>query len=246
MRMNTAAIIQSRMGSSRFPGKTLAPILGRALLARLIERLWQVAALDQIIVATTIEPEDDAIEALAREVGAGCYRGSVDDVLLRVLEAGQAHGVELMVEICGDCPLIDPGTVMAVIDLFHSGPFDYASNILCEGYPRGLDTQVYPTRVLEDVARRTNDRTDHEHVSLFIYEHPEIYSLARLETPAHIREKHLRLTVDTPDDLVMVEAIYAGLYPEDPAFDIEAIVRFLDQHPEVRDINAHIQQKPVR
>ncbi len=244
--MKTAAIIQARMGSSRFPGKTLAPLLGEPLLARLIERLRHVAAIDEIIVATTDDPADEAIEDLARTLGIGCYRGSVDDVLLRVLEAGRAYDVDLMVEICGDCPLIDPQTTRDVIALYHSGDYDHASNILCEGYPRGLDTQVYPTRVLEDVARRTDDPVDHEHVSLFIYEHPEIYRLARMETPAHLRAKQLRLTVDTPSDLAMVEAIYAALYPGNPAFGIDEVAAFLDSHPEVREINAHIQQKPVR
>ena len=244
--MKIVAIIQARMGSTRLPGKTLLPILGRPLLERLIERLRFVERIDQIVVATTVAPDDDAIEATCDRLGAGCYRGSVDDVLDRVLEAARTYHADLIVEICGDCPLIDPGTVRSVIELYDTGAFDHTSNILCEGYPRGLDTQVYATRVLAEVAELTQNPADREHVSLYIYEHPKRYRLGRYETPADIRRRRLRLTVDTPDDLALIQAIYEHLYPSKPDFSIQDVVRLLDDHPELADYNAYVTQKPVR
>jgi spore coat polysaccharide biosynthesis protein SpsF len=216
------------------------------MLEVLIERLERVPEIDEIVVATTAEPEDDAIEALARQLDVGCFRGSSDDVLDRVLRAAQAHGADVIVEITGDCPLIDPPTVREVIALFRTGGYDYVSNIQCEGYPRGLDTQVFPTRVLAEVASLTQDPADREHVSLYIYEHPERYRLGVVETPADVRRRNLRLTVDTPEDLELVDGIYERLYPVKPDFTLDDVVAVLDAHPELAEINADIRQKALR
>lgn len=243
--MNTAAIIEARMTSTRLPGKVLAPILGRPTLELLVERLRRVKRLDQVIVATTVNRTDDPIEALARRIGAGCFRGSEADVLDRVLQASRAHGVDLIVEITGDCPLADPATIDRVLDAYHGGQCDYASNVLQRTYPRGLDVQVFPTAVLEDVARRTNDPVDHEHVSLYIYSHPERYRLRDVLSGLPGRHADLRLTVDTPEDLALVKAIYEALYPANPAFGLPDMLDLLERRPDLARINQHVQQKKV-
>lgn len=244
--MKIVAIIEARMGSSRLPGKTLVPIIGRPMLALLVERLQRVPELDQIVIATTTATEDFQIEQLARRLEVGCFRGSSDDVLDRVLKAAMKHKADLIVEITGDCPLIDPDVTSETIRSFLAGEFDYFSNNLVRTYPRGLDTQVFPTRILADVASRTNDPADREHVSLYIYEHPERYRLGHSLAPDRVRRPDLRLTVDTPEDLAMVRAIYESLYPADPEFTVFDIVDFLDAHPELMSLNANVRQKPVR
>jgi spore coat polysaccharide biosynthesis protein SpsF len=244
--VNTAAIIEARMTSTRLPGKVLKPILGRPTLELLVERLRRVQRLDQVIVATTVNATDDPIEALAKRIGAGCFRGSEADVLERVLQAARAHGVGLIVEITGDCPLADPATIDRVLDAYHAGQCDYASNVLQRTYPRGLDVQVFPTAVLEDVARRTADPVDHEHVSLYIYSHPERYRLRDVVSGLDPRHAELRLTVDTPEDFALIGAIYEALYPGKPAFGLGDILALLDQRPELARLNQHIQQKQVR
>lgn len=244
--MKIISTVEARMGSSRFPGKSLAPILGRPMLEMLVERLRFVAAIDQVVIATTTEPQDDAIARWAGSAGVGIYRGSSHDVLDRVLKAAREHEADLIVEICGDCPLIDPETVTGVIDLYREGGYDYVSNILCEGYPRGLDTQIFSTALLAEVAELTSDPADREHVSLFIYEHPERYRLGCLETDAELRRRQLRLTVDTPEDLELIRAIFERLHPDKPDFTIHDVLTLLDAHPELSHVNAHIQQKPVR
>ena len=244
--MNTAAIIEARMTSTRLPGKVLKPILGRPTLELLVERLRRVLRLDQVIVATTVNRTDDPVEALARKIGAGCFRGSEEDVLDRVLKAAQAHGAELIVEITGDCPLADPATIDRVLDAFHQGGCDYASNVLKRTYPRGIDVQVFPTRVLEEVARLTSDPVDHEHVSLYIYSHPERYRLRDVVSGLDARQADLRLTVDTPEDFALIQAVYEALYPADPAFGLPEVIAFLEARPALARMNQHIQQKQVR
>jgi len=244
--METAAIIQARMTSTRLPGKIVRPILGKPMLELLIERLRRARHLDQVIVATTVNAPDDAIEALCRYLQVGCFRGSEDDVLDRVLGAAHAFAVDLIVEITGDCPLIDPEVADRLVEAFHVGKVDYVSNILKRTYPRGLDAQVFPTAVLEEVARSTQDPIDHEHVSLYIYEHPEWFRLRNLESGLPERYWDLRLTVDTLEDFTLVRAIYEALYPQNPAFLLKDVLGLLDHRPELLEINQEIKQKQVR
>ena len=244
--MKTAALIEARMTSTRLPGKVLLPILGRPTLELLIERLRRVRGLDQVIVATTVNRTDDPIEALAKRLSAGCFRGSEADVLDRVLRAAQAHGVELIVEITGDCPLADPATIRRVLDTYHLGQCDYASNVLKRTYPRGLDVQVFPTTVLEEVARLTADPVDHEHVSLYIYSHPEKFRLRDVVSGLGEKYAELRLTVDTPEDFALIKAVYEALYPANPAFGLADVLELIDRRPDLARMNQHIQQKRVR
>ena len=244
--MRTAAIVQARMTSSRLPGKIVRPILGQPMLALLIERLRRARHVDEVIVATTSNATDDVVEQLCTGVGAGCFRGSEDDVLDRVLRAAHAHRVELIVEITGDCPLIDPEIVDRLVEMYAEGGSDYVANVLRRTFPRGLDTQVFPTSVLEDVARLTSDPVDHEHVSLYIYEHPERFRLRNLESGLPERYWDLRLTVDTLEDFELITAIYEALYPLNPSFGLRDVLAFLDRRPELASLNRSIQQKSVR
>lgn len=244
--MNTAAIIQARMTSSRLPGKIVAPILGRPMLELLIERLRRARQVDHVIVATTANATDDVVEQLCARLGAGCFRGSEDDVLERVLGAAHAYGVELIVEITGDCPLIDPAVVDQLIEMYHEGGVDYVANVLKRTYPRGLDTQVFPTTALEEVARLTQDPVDHEHVSLYMYEHPERFRLRNLESGLPERYWNLRVTVDTPQDFALITAIYEELYLSHPDFRLSDVLALLDRRPDLVALNQEIQQKSVR
>lgn len=240
------ATIEARMTSSRLPGKVLADLAGKPALERMIERVRRIPSLDGIIVATTTNAADDPVAALAGRLGVGSFRGSEDDVLDRVLGAARAHGVDVIVELTGDCPLIDPDASEAVIRRYGRGDVDYVSNVLSRSYPIGMETQVFATDVLADVARRTNDPTDHEHVSLYIYRHPELYRLANVEAPAALRRPELRLTLDTAEDLQVIRAVYEALLPADPAFGVADILAWLDARPQIAAINAAVPHRHVR
>ena len=243
--MRTVAIVQARMTSTRLPGKILRPILGRPMLALLVERLQRARRLDGVVVATTVRPTDDPVEALTRQLGVGCFRGSEDDVLDRVVRAARAFDAELIVEITGDCPLIDPGVIDELVDTFAAHDVDYVSNVLERTYPRGLDTQVFPTRVLEEVARLTQDPVDREHVSLYIYAHPERFRLLNVASGLPADAAALRLTVDTIEDLDLIRTVYEELYPLRPDFRLADVLSLFEERPSLRDINRDVQQKAV-
>jgi spore coat polysaccharide biosynthesis protein SpsF len=240
------AIIEARMTSTRLPGKIMLPIFGKPMLELLIERLKRATMLDQIIVATTNNLTDDVVESLTHKLGVGCFRGSEEDVLSRVLGAAHAFSTGAIVEITGDCPLIDPFIVDRVIRIYHEKGYDYVSNTLKRTYPRGMDTQVFSTTVLEEAARRTDDPVDHEHVSLFIYEHPEIFSL--FNVVSNLPEKYwdIRLTVDTEEDFQLIKAIFEELYPQNPAFTLGDVMNLLEKRKDLLELNRNIRQKKVR
>ena len=244
--MKTVAIIEARMTSTRLPGKHMLPVFGKPMLELLIERLKRANVLDQIVVATTQNSMDDVIEELAHRLGVGCFRGSEPDVLDRVLRAAHANEADVIVEITGDCPLIDPTIIDQVVRIYQKNIFDYVSNVQKMTYPIGMDVQVFSTVVLERVARLTQDPIDHEHVSLYIYEHPEIFSLFYLESDLPEKYWNLRLTLDTQEDFQLIKAIYELLYPQNPAFTLYDIVDLLEKRKDLLKLNRHIQEKKVR
>jgi spore coat polysaccharide biosynthesis protein SpsF len=196
-------------------------------------------------VATTTDPSCVAIADVAARCGVGVQRGSEDDVLDRVLQAARGAGADLIVETTGDCPLIDPGTVSRVIQEFHRHDVDYCANVLERTYPRGMDVQVFPLSVLEEVARLTDDPVDHEHVSLYIYSHPERFRLHNVTSGLSADAANARLTVDTPEDFALITAIFERLYPSKPDFSLADILGLLAAHPELRGMNQDVRQKAV-
>lgn len=241
----TVATIEARMTSSRLPGKVLADAEGKPMLELMIERLRFVPELDEIVIATTVNKTDDTVEELARRLGVGIWRGSEDDVLGRVLEAAKAYRADLIVELTGDCPLIDPVIVSRTINDYRKANVDYVSNGLQEAYPMGMSVQVFRTSVLADVASRTNDPADREHVTLYIYRHPEIYTLANSDAPASESRPEMRLTLDTPEDLAVIRAVFAALRPARRDFPLADVISFLDSNPAVASLNAAIVQRHV-
>lgn len=240
------ATIEARMASSRLPGKIMKEILGRPLLERLVERVRMSKLIDEVVVATTINPQDDAVEAWARSNGISFFRGSEEDVLLRVLEAAKKFAADIIVELTGDCPLLDPVMIDEAVQHYLDHNFDYVSNTLERTYPRGFDIQVFSTAILDEVNRLTTDTADHEHVSLYIYEHPERYKLDGLKAPSELHSPEFRVCVDTQTDLDLVRKIFENLYPFNPAFSAASIIQFLRDHPEFSQMNAGIHQKAVR
>lgn len=235
------------MGSSRLPGKVLKDIAGRPALTRLLSRLRLCDTLDDVVVATSTSPADDAVEIWAKAEGVACYRGSEDDVLQRVAEAHQKMNSDIVVEITGDCILTDPEVVDIGVTTFLSNEVDYVSNVVRPAYPTGICVQVFATNQLLDVANRIHDTAVREHVSLYFYEHPEIYKIIHLFPPRRWWAPELRLCLDYPEDLELNRAIYERLQPQyGDAFGIDEIIRLLRTYPELQRINQHCQEKLVR
>lgn len=243
--MKFVATIEARMTSSRLPGKVLAPLGGRPALEVMVERLRKIERLDQIVIATTVNATDDPLQSLAERLGVGIWRGSEDDVLQRVLDAARAYEADVIVEFTGDCPLIDPEIAAQVIDTYQRAKVDYVSNVMTRSYPMGMETQVFARSILEDVARRTQDAHDHEHVSLYIYRNPQLYSLHNVAAPEALTRPDLRLTLDTKEDLAVIAAVYEALASKSPVFSLAEMLAFLDANPAIAAINSAIQHRHV-
>lgn len=238
-----AATIQARMGSERLPGKVLKTVLGKPLLAYMIERLKCIQQLNKIIVVTTIHAIDDPIVSLANELGVSYYRGNENNVLSRVLSAAQAHKVDVILQTTGDCPLIDPIESEKVLTKFLQNDYDLVSNVLIRTYPRGMESQVFSRNTLEKINKLTQEPIYQEHVSNFIYTHPERFKLGIVTSDAILQKPWLRLTVDTQEDFALIKIMIEKLYPSNPQFNLEDILALLDQNPEHYKINAHVHQK---
>jgi spore coat polysaccharide biosynthesis protein SpsF len=199
------AIVQARMSSTRLPGKSLADVGGEPLLSLLLRRLQSSRKLDCVVIATSIDPSDDPIEATAGTMGCRVYRGDRDDVLSRFVAAADGHTGPI-VRITADCPLLDPTIADEVIDLFLAGPeCDYASNIEPRTYPDGLDVEVVSRELLDRIAGSVDDPSDREHVTSAIRR-----DLEHVRSVSLVQEKDLgdlRWTVDTSHDLVFVRQV---------------------------------------
>ena len=244
--MRTVCFIEARMRSSRLPNKVMLPILGRPMLELMIERLRRARSIDAVVIATTDHESCDPIAEMAQRIGVPAFRGSEDDVLLRVLEAAKANEADVIVETTGDCPLHEPSLIDKVVADFHLGGADFVSNILPYSTPRGTDVRVFTTAALDEVNRTSDDPADHEHVSLRFMEHPEIYRTRNVVTEFGHDAPDFRLTVDTPEDFELVTRIYEELYPRNPAFTLYDVLALLRSRPDLVAINADIRQKAVR
>ena len=245
MKKKVGITIEARMGSSRLPGKTTKMLYGMPLLARMIERLKRVELADVIIVATTDSPQDEPIVQLAKELNVGYFQGSTDDVLKRVLMAAKKYEIDIIVETCGDCPLIDPKILDLEIKTFLEKGVDYVGCHLKKTYPIGLDAKLFTTKTLEEVDKLTNDPPDRENVSLYIYEHPDKYTVHNIEANGRQRRPDLRLVVDYQSDFDLVENIYKVLYDKKPDFDYDDILDLFERKPELIEINKCVENIEV-
>ncbi|MCC6552000.1 MAG: NTP transferase domain-containing protein [Polyangiaceae bacterium] len=246
----TVALIQARVGSSRLPGKVLAEVAGRSLLAHVVERLRRARALDAVWIATTDRPADDAIEAEAARLGVPVFRGSEDDVLDRFHGAAEAAGAGVVVRITADCPLLDPAEVDRVVGAFlRAAPeLDYAANMAAgdRRVPLGTSVEVLSRAALERAWREGRERHHREHVTPYLYEDPGRFRTLVLHPEDGVDRSAIRLTVDTPEDLAVVTAVLEAVEGQPDSFSLEAALRFLDAHPEIRRLNAEVRQRAFR
>ena len=227
--VTTLAILQARMTSTRLPGKILASILGEPMVGRQLERIRRAQRLDDIVLATSTDPSDDLLVAWAEANDFKVFRGALADVLQRFVEVIEHYQPDVVVRLTADCPLTSPDVIDAVIERFQAGDVDYCSNTLTPTFPDGLDVEVIRADVLRAVAASSTDPHEREHVTLGVYRHPEHYRLANFEgTEDH---SDLRWTVDTPEDLAFVTAVYEALYPDNPAFEMRDVLELIARTP---------------
>lgn len=234
------AILQARMSSSRLPGKVMKPVLGRPMIERQIERLLRCKRVDQLIVAASNHPEDNALETLCKKIGIFCFRGDLDNVLDRFYQAAKPFKPDHIVRLTGDCPLADPALIDELVDFYLERQCDYASNCEEPTLPDGLDAEIFSFAVLEETWKEAILPSQLEHVTPFIREHRERY---RIENYKYSRDlSNLRWTVDEFEDLEFVRRVYEKLYHLNPEFRTEDVVALLDREPELLKINKHFKR----
>lgn len=240
--MRVVAIIQARMGSTRLPGKVLKDLGGETVLARVVNRTRRATLLDEVVVATSVLPADDAIARECEHLKVACFRGDEADVLDRYYRAAQQFAADAVVRITADCPLIDPELVDTTIRTFLEEKADYANNTSPRTYPRGLDAEVFTFTGLERAWREAVKPYEREHVTPYFYEHPELFRVAytreEKDYSAH------RWTLDTPDDLELIRAIYARLGNR-ADFGWREVLAVMEREPELAALNSHIVQKSL-
>lgn len=230
------------MGSTRLPGKALMDLGRETTLARVTHRLSRAERIQQIVIATTTSPLDDAIVTEAERNDIACFRGSEQDVLSRYLQAAERFRADVIVRITSDCPLIDPGIVDRVIVEALASDADFASNCIRRTYPRGLDAEVFTLDALRRADNICEQPHYREHVTPIFYDRPDLFRICSV-TGGEDYTRY-RWTLDTSEDLELIRAIYSRLDNRDD-FGWREVISLMEEHPELTEINSHVIQKAV-
>lgn len=235
-------ITQARMTSTRLPGKVLLEIGGRTVLDHHLDRL--AAAGLAVHVATTVNATDDPVVALAERRGLPVHRGSEDDVLARFADCASAYGLDVVVRVTSDCPLIDGDVIAAALEdyLAEDDTDLYVSNALERTFPRGMDFEIFSGAALREAAERADEPAQREHVTPYFYTNVNGRMVLRnVALPAD--HSGYRVTLDTEDDLELIRALIEEY--DAAGLGCAGIVRVLEAHPELVAINAHVEQKKL-
>jgi spore coat polysaccharide biosynthesis protein SpsF len=235
-------IIEARMASTRLPGKVLKDIGGRNSLEHIVKRIKSLGNISEICLATTTRTEDQVIIELAKSLGVKHYRGSDHDVLSRVLGAAETSSAEIIVEITGDCPFVDPSMVDQYIEIIKTNNLDYVSNNITSTYPDGFDVQVFLTEALKKSSCMATTREEREHVTMHIRQNPQIFKTLNIVAPKPYRYPEISVTLDTKEDLEVLRLIAHHFFDVDSPSHMQ-IIDFLLANPEISKINSGIERR---
>jgi spore coat polysaccharide biosynthesis protein SpsF len=240
---STVAIVQARYSSTRLKGKIFKEISGKPMLWHVLNRLSYSKLIDKIVVATTLDKEDDQTEEFCRANHIPYYRGSMEDVLARYYEAARVFNAGTIIRITSDCPLIDPVIIDKMLTEYElvKDLCDYMSNVVQRTFPRGLDTEIFSFNALEKASSEAKTKYEREHVTPFIYTNSALFKIKSYTSD--VDYSFHRWTVDTEEDFKLVEAIYNYLYKPDQLFFLEDVIKLFDNDPGLIKINQHVKQK---
>lgn len=240
--MNTVAIIQARMLSTRLPGKVLKPIAGKALLEYVVTRLHKSKCLDNIIVATSSIKADAAIVKWCEDNNYKSYKGNHLNVLDRYYKCAKSVKADIVVRVTADCPLIDSLLVDHGVKLLRKNRCDYVSNTIERTYPRGFDFEIFTFTALAKMQKNAHYKYELEHVTPYIWKsHPKLFSIQQVKQNAN--KSKYRVTVDTPEDFHLMEILINKFSAANKS--CEGITAILDQNPDLWKINHKVQQKII-
>jgi len=246
--MKVVAIIQARMGSTRLPGKVLRVLGGSTVLAHVVRRTHSTPGIDETVVATTESPRDAAIVEQALRLETSVFRGSEEDVLSRYRHAAERARADAIVRVTSDCPLLDSEVLAAMVarfvELQRSGtPVDYLSNTLERTYPRGLDIEIFTFAALVRADREARSPAEREHVTPYLYRHPEAFRVAQFRGDRDLSA--YRWTLDTEEDWELLEGIFRRLDRPGRGIRTSDVLDLLARDPGLAATNASVIQKAM-
>ncbi len=243
--MSVGAFLVARLSSTRLPEKNILPVAGKPMIQQLAERVKNSKLVDKVIIATSNLPSDDPLEDLAKEIGIGCYRGSLDNVMERIVGAADTYECDTIVEILGDNPLVHGGLIDDVVSLYTNDELDYAANITTEYKPHsdgkelfsiGLRVQVYSKKVADLYTQYPDYLENGRHPCAYIFDHPDEFKVGYIEATgkwAFMNHPDLNFAVNYPKNFELTKKIYERNYPNDVNFDLQSIYNQLNDEPEL-------------
>ena len=246
--MKIAAIIQARTSSTRLPGKVLKKLPYNSsitCLEQVIRRLKKSKRLNDIIIATTKEKEDDEIVDIAKKEEVKYFRGSKENVLSRYYFAAKENNIDLIVRMTSDCPCIDAAITDLTIDDHINKMADYTTNSLIRTYPHGLDVEVFNFDALEKAYKNATKDYEKEHVTHYINRNPQKFKINIVKAPKELYAPDIRVTLDTEEDYALLCAVYDFLYPKNKYFNAYDIVNLFNEKLWLKLINKKIIQKKI-
>lgn len=230
-------IVQARMSSTRLPGKVLMDIEGQPMLLRQLRRLRTGLEIPKLVVATSIDPSDDPIDQLCEVSGFDCFRGPLNDVMLRFIRCGQEYDIDYIIRVGGDDPLIDPQCCNHLMELHTREPYDFVYSSNREGWPYGCAAELIVRNVLERIHAKTRESIYLEHTIPYFFDYPGEFTILKVKAPAEINRPDYYFTVDYPEDLELIREIFRRLKKEGDYFPLQRIIELIDQNQKLQEIN---------
>ncbi len=237
------AIIQARVGSTRLPNKIFADISGKPLIFHVINRLKQSKKIDHLVIATTHNPLDNAVESWAIQNKIDCFRGDEENVLSRFYYAAKKFKANIIVRITADDPFKDYEIIDKVIEKLINENLSFAYNNKPATFPEGLDTEVFTFEALEKAFNESTDSFEKEHVTQYFYRNPSLFKQQNILNEKNL--SYLRWTIDDERDLEMAKTVYDNLFHKNNVFLTNEILQLIDKHPEISTINQNVERSEM-
>jgi len=243
--MKVMATIEARMGASRLPGKVMISMEGMPMLQRKIERVQRCKTIDSIKVLTTIDPMNQIIEDFCNHMGYPVFRGSEDDILDRVIQGTAEEEPDIIVQLTGDNPLIDPDLIDDTVQYLIDNDLDLVSNSLTQPVLIGMNVRCLKRSALLKADKLCHDPMIRVHGGYYIQQHPEEFKVGENPVNTKYLIEDIRLTVDEPNDFELARQVFEKLLPVNNNFGIDAIIDLFEKYPELKEINGQVRQKKV-
>ncbi len=242
MRKKVGCIILARTDSRRLPNKVLLPVLGKPILYWLVKRIKKIRSIDKIILATTLNKSDDILVKFAIKNKIKFFRGSENNVVKRLYDAAKKFNLKNILEITGDCPIIDINIIEQLLDIYEKNSVEYVNNCNYRSYPDGMDVQIFDLNTLKKTIKQTKNKIELEHVGLYQMRNPKKFKIINIIAPKNLFFPLLGLTLDEKKDYILLKKIIEYFGKENPYFTCEEVIQLLNNKKEWNKINSEVRR----